>query len=146
MMWVLRWNLRTVRQFLPAKLQFLWGQSSPTFFVKKGYENFHLNFNHIPQHLAQMVKNLPAMQETWFSSWVRKIPWRRKWSPTPVFLPGEFHGQRSLVDHSPWGCKESDTTEQLMHVIYVYYCTTILSIKHTKVKKLILSLASKQKF
>ena len=44
---------------------------------------------------------------------VRKIPWRRKWQPTPLFLPGEFHGQRSLASYSPWGCKESDTTEQL---------------------------------
>ena len=41
--------------------------------------------------------------------------WRRKWQPTPVFLPGESHGQRSLVGYSPWGCKESDTTEQLNH-------------------------------
>ena len=42
-----------------------------------------------------------------------KIPWRRAWQPTPVFLPGESHGQRSLVGYSPWGRKESDTTEQL---------------------------------
>ena len=35
--------------------------------------------------------------------WVRKIPWRRKWQPTPVFLPGEFHGERSLAGYSPWG-------------------------------------------
>ena len=41
------------------------------------------------------------------------IPWRRKWQSTPVLLPGESHGQRSLVGYSPWGCKESDTTEQL---------------------------------
>ena len=40
-----------------------------------------------------------------FDPWVRKIPWRRKWQPTPVFLPGQFHGQRSLVGCSPWGCK-----------------------------------------
>ena len=46
-----------------------------------------------------------------FDSWVRKIPWRRAWQPTPVFLPGESHGQRSLVGYSPWGHKESDTTE-----------------------------------
>ena len=46
-----------------------------------------------------------------FNSWVGKIPWRRERLPTPVFLPGEFHGQRSLVDYSPWGYKESDTTE-----------------------------------
>ena len=45
--------------------------------------------------------------------WVGKIPWRRKWQLTPVFLPGESHGWRSLVGYSPWGCKESDTTEQL---------------------------------
>ena len=44
---------------------------------------------------------------------VGKIPWRRKWQPTPVLLPGKSHGQRSLIDYSPWGLKESDTTERL---------------------------------
>ena len=48
-----------------------------------------------------------------FNPWVRKIPWRMAWQPTPVFQPGEFHGQRSLAGYSPWGCKESDTTEWL---------------------------------
>ena len=43
--------------------------------------------------------------------WVRKIPWRRKWQATPIFLPGKFHGQRSLTGCSPWGCKESVRTE-----------------------------------
>ena len=43
-----------------------------------------------------------------------KIPWGRKWLPTPVFLSEEFHGQRTLVGYSPWGCKESYTTEQLI--------------------------------
>ena len=47
------------------------------------------------------------------SPWVRKIPWRRKWQPIPVFLTGEFHGQRNLAGYSPWGCKELDMTEQL---------------------------------
>ena len=42
-----------------------------------------------------------------FDPWVRKIPWRREWQPTPVFLPGELHGQRSLVGYISWGCKES---------------------------------------
>ena len=46
-----------------------------------------------------------------FNPWVRKIPWSRKWQPTLVFLPGRFHGQRRLVGYSPWGHKESDTTE-----------------------------------
>ena len=45
-----------------------------------------------------------------FDPWVRKIPWRRKWQPAPVFLPGESHGRKSLVGYSPWGRKESDTT------------------------------------
>ena len=48
-----------------------------------------------------------------FDPWVGKIPWRMAWQPTPVFLPGESHGQRSLMDYSPWGHKGSDTTEQL---------------------------------
>ena len=48
-----------------------------------------------------------------FDPWVWKIPWRGKWQPTSVFLPGESHGWRSLVGYSPWGCKESDTTERL---------------------------------
>ena len=48
-----------------------------------------------------------------FSPWVGKIPWRRKWQPTPVFLPGESHRQRSLAGYSPKGCKQSDTVEPL---------------------------------
>ena len=48
-----------------------------------------------------------------FNPWIGKIPWRRKWLSSPVFLPGEFHGQRSLVGCSPWGHKESDVTEWL---------------------------------
>ena len=63
--------------------------------------------------VAQTVKNLSAKQETWFDPWVGKTPWRREWLPTPVFLPGEFHGQRSLGGYSPRSRKESDTTEQL---------------------------------
>ena len=50
-----------------------------------------------------------------FNPWVRKIPWRRAWQPTPVFLPGEFHRQRSLVGYGPWGSKESETTEATAH-------------------------------
>ena len=63
--------------------------------------------------MAQLVKNLPAVQEPGFDPQVRKIAWRRKWQPTPVLLPGEFHGQRGRIGCSPWNCKESDTTVQL---------------------------------
>ena len=61
--------------------------------------------------VAQMVKNLPQCRRSGFDPWVRKIHWRREWLPTPVFLPREFHAQRSLEGYSPWGLKESDTTE-----------------------------------
>ena len=60
-----------------------------------------------------MVKNAPAVQRPGFDPWVGKIPWRREWQPTPVFLPGEFQGQRNLADCNPWCCKESDTIQQL---------------------------------
>ena len=50
-----------------------------------------------------------------FDPWVGKIPWRREWLPIPVFLLGEFHGERSLVGYSLWGRKESDTTERPTH-------------------------------
>ena len=48
-----------------------------------------------------------------FDPWGRKIPWRRKWQPTPAFLPGKSHQQRSLAGYSPWGHKEPDMTERL---------------------------------
>ena len=51
--------------------------------------------------VAQTVKNLPAVQETRLDLWLGKIPWRWKWLPTPVFLPGESHGQKNLVGYSP---------------------------------------------
>ena len=66
--------------------------------------------------VAQMVKNLPAdlgfaCRIPGFDLWVRKISWRREWLPTPVFLPGESHKQRSLAGYSPWSRKASDTSE-----------------------------------
>ena len=69
--------------------------------------------------VAQMVKSLPAVQETRFDPWVGKIPWRRKWQPTPVFLPAKSHGWRSLVGYSPWGGKELDTTKRLHFFFYL---------------------------
>ena len=60
-----------------------------------------------------MMKNLPVMQETWVQSLGREDLLRREWQPTPIFFPGEFHEQRSLVGYSLWSCKELDTTEWL---------------------------------
>ena len=56
------------------------------------------------------AKNSAICLWSGFNPWVRKILWRRKWQPTPVFLTGKFHGQRSPAGCSPWGCKESDVT------------------------------------
>ena len=63
--------------------------------------------------VAQMVKRLSTMRETLVRSLGWEDPWRRKWQPTPVLLPGKSHGWRSLVGYSPWGHRESDTTERL---------------------------------
>ena len=68
-----------------------------------------------------MVRNLPAVQETGLNPWVRKIPWRREWLPSPVFLPGEFHGQRGLAGNSPWGLKELGMTDPLMHTCIIKF-------------------------
>ena len=65
-----------------------------------------------------MVKNSPANagdKRCRFGPWVRKIPWRRAWQPTPVSLPGESHGQRSLAGYNPWDCKELDMNEVTWH-------------------------------
>ena len=63
--------------------------------------------------VAQTVKNLPAIQETQFRSLGQEGPLEKGWQLTPVFLPGEFQGQRSLAGYDPWGRKESDVTERL---------------------------------
>ena len=60
--------------------------------------------------VAQTAKRLPIVRETWVRSLSREDP-LEKWQPTPAFLPGKSHGWRSLVGYSPWGHKESDTTE-----------------------------------
>ena len=66
----------------------------------------------LPSQVVLVVKNLPASsREPDSISLGGKIPWRKKWQPTPVFLPGKSHGQRSLVGYSPWGRRELDRTE-----------------------------------
>ena len=71
--------------------------------------------------MAQTVKNLRAMQETQVQSLGQPDPWRREWQPTPVFLPGEFYGQRSLAGYNLLSCKELDMTEQIKHTQGQFY-------------------------
>ena len=73
----------------------------------------HFNSHHIylhPYKVVQMVKNLLQYRRHRFISWIRKIPWRRAWPPTPVFLPGEPHGQRSLAGIGMEGPSHVPTT------------------------------------
>ena len=88
-------------------------------------------YSHKPFQMAVVVKNPSAGAgdvRLRFSPWVRKIPWKRAWTPTPEFLPGEFHRQRNLAGYRPWGCKESNTTEATEHTftlkeaIHRHYC------------------------
>ena len=76
-----------------------------------------------------MVKHLPTMQGTRVQSLSlsRKLPWRRKWLPTPVFLSGKSHGQRSLVGYSPWSCKELDMTKRLTALNFLRVFRPIVS-------------------
>jgi len=77
-----------------------------------------LSLGRFPQGLPgwlRWLKNLPAIQETQVQPLDGEDPLEKEMATTPVFFPGEFYGQRSLVDYSPWGCKESNMTEQLTH-------------------------------
>ena len=89
---------------------------------------FHICIS--PCLVAQMVENLPAMQETQLWSLVWEDPLEREWQPPPIFLPGEFHGQ-GLMGYSPWGHKESDMTEQHTHThthTHIHTHTSFLNI------------------
>ena len=97
---------------------------------------YHL-YHHILYHpigaslVPQVVKNLPAMQETQVSLWVERIPWRREWQPTPAFLPRKSHGQRSMAGYSLWDHNKWDMIEWL---------TLWLLTAQRQAKNLILSL------
>ena len=75
-----------------------------------------------------MVQNLLQSGRPRLDSCIWKIPQRKEWQPTPVFLPGEFHGQRSLVGYSSWGYKESKLTKRLLH-------TRILQCRYWKLRR-----------
>ena len=77
----------------------------------------------------QEQKNPPQcrrLKRRRFNPWVGKVPWRRAWQFTPVFLPGESHGQRSLVDHSPYRHQESDTTKATEHAVCNNFTCTVV--------------------
>ena len=64
-------------------------------------------------------------------SWVGRIPWRRKWQPTPIFLPGKSHGQRSLAGYSPWGCEREGQdllTKQQQYGFQMHYNLVVVRV------------------
>ena len=73
-----------------------------------------------------MVKTPSAMQQTWILSLIRKIPWRRAWQSTPVFLPGKSYGQSSLPSYSPWFLKELEKNELLTNTFTFH----LLTVEH----------------
>ena len=77
-----------------------------------------------------MVKNLPAMQETQNQSLGGEDTLEKGITTSPVFLPGELHGQKSLVGYSPWGLKELDTTERLTHTLTTTFMPICLRMIH----------------
>ena len=111
-----------------TNLKFTCGWTSQNTFDKKTYTILNLKVLivglHTHRFLGDSVVNNIACQcrrckRCRFNPWVSKIPWKRAWQPTPVFLPGKFHGQRSLVGYSLWGHKESDTTEHT-HILHTH--------------------------
>ena len=90
-----------------------------------------------PGGTSSKKKNPPANEEKMrhrFNPWVRMFPWRRAWQPTPVLLPGESYGQRSLAGYCPWGHQESDMTEQVtLSLISATLLTRTKRLKQPKV-------------
>ena len=85
-------------------------RNGKVYFLSRSNE-IELPYNFKASQVVLVIKNL--LERCWFHLWVGKIPWRRAWQPTPVFLPGEPLGQRSLAGYSPRGLKESDMIEWL---------------------------------
>ena len=83
----------------------------PQTFVSPTLWDYSINYSSISLPMWHTGKESACQcRRLWFNPWVRRIPWSRKWQPTSIFLPGKFHGQRSLVGYS-LGCQELDTTE-----------------------------------
>ena len=113
------WNIHSIKRMNPPTIKIVHNYKNFEILLRimsQTYERWNVRPHCGASKLTHCIKNSPAMQETqemtvW--SWVRKIPWRRAWQPTPLFLPGEFHGQRSLASYSSWGWKQLDMTKEL---------------------------------
>ena len=92
-------------------------------------ETYMNNFITLTTYIFKIIYNIYVLcRGPGFYPWVRNIPWRRKWQPTPILLPGKSHGWRSLVGYSPWGHKESDTTEDFTFFLSEYIHIMIANV------------------
>ena len=114
-------SLLALKFYEPKKISYnptLWSSFLTVFLKEKWrFENYHTSMKNISFNLRtfsgdSVVRICLLCRRPRFSLWVGKIPWRRKWLPTPLFLPGKSHGQWKLAGYSPWGHKELDTTER----------------------------------
>ena len=106
------WKFKILSLFFTKNWEF----SNPFLPLKWDYEKGRLKFKEMHEVFGgfpcSSISKVPACRRPGFDPWVRKIPWRRTWQHTLVFLPIEFHGQGSLAGYSPWGRKECVSTEQ----------------------------------
>ena len=119
---ILAWEIPWTEK--PGGLQFMGWQR-----IRHDWATKHIH-THTHTHTHRVIWDFPEasgeesacqcrrLNRCGFSPLVGKIPWRRKWQPSPVFLPGEPHGQRCMVGYSPWGHKELDTTEHVWMLTY----------------------------
>ena len=99
--------------------------------------NLHLMSSFLGFPGSAVVKNLPAKAgDTGSISGLGRSPGEGNGKPSPVFLPGKFHGERSLVGYSPWGCKESDMTEYRMHSCFLFQ-DAIIKFSHVSLRLLL---------
>ena len=127
---------------IPMVCLYIWRARS-TYFQITCMDIFPLCWNE-QRHCSRKFALTQQMRETQVQPLGQEDPLRRKWQPTPVFLPGKSHGWRSMVGYSPWGSKESDTTEWFhFHFLFnLLYCPTQIT---TRSKTKVLSFLFKMK-
>ena len=87
--------------------------SNGKYFRPLTHTNFFFFFENYYTLVAQMIESACKVGDLGSVLGLERPPWKREWQPTPVYMPGEVQGQKSLVSYNPWGCKESDVTELL---------------------------------
>ena len=129
---------RNGQKFLRIRLEIIQMHSKSPFPSENLCIRLCIDWHSLPRWLSGKES---SCQWLGFHPWFGKIPWRKEWQPTPVLFPGRFHGQRSRVGYSPWGCKELDTTEWLSMRVHIDWHSTsfvvvlVQSLSHVRLWK-----------